>query len=163
MTVQLNYTKNIFGAVAGLIYDIGNTNIDSFSAEEIIEYGTFVSRGANVQTQVQLAGAGSIGIAVRTTGENGYQLSSSKSVGEYKIGDTVGVLRSGFIWTQFDAAGGTVDAAVTINAQGRVVVAGTGTTLNVVKAIIEEPAVSILLEGSTVASFVGLVRITEIA
>ncbi|MBR9692922.1 hypothetical protein GOV07_03235, partial [Candidatus Woesearchaeota archaeon] len=128
MTVQTTYTKEAQVALPGLIYDLGNTNIDSFSAEAVIPFGRFVARGTLPNDEVLLGGAASIGVSVRTAGENKYQ-GAGASVTQYEITDTVGVLRNGFIWAEFDAAGGSPEDAVTINASGQVIAAGGGTAL----------------------------------
>lgn len=156
MTVQTSYEKNLAVALPGLIYDMGNTDIDSFAAEAVIPFGTFVRRGTDSQNQVLLGGAAAIGVAVRTVGENDYP-NSAFDGGEYAIAETVGVMREGYIWAQFDAAGGTVGSTVTINADGTVDAAGAATALTSIKAIIEKPAVDATI--GTTSVFVGLVKV----
>ncbi len=162
MSVQTSYEKNIDSRLAGLIYDMGNTNIDSFAAEGEIGYGVFVSRGSDPQTQVVLGGAASIGVSVRSPHENEYPQGAYDS-GSYLDTQTVGVLREGFIWAEFDVAGGAVDAAVTINALGQVVAAGGATVLTGVSARIEKPAANLTVGGDGLTGvFVGLIRVAAI-
>ena len=162
MSVQTSYDKNIDSRLAGLIYDMGNTNIDSFAAEGEVGYGIFVSRGSDPQRQVAVGGAGAIGISVKSVNENEYPQGPYDS-GSYADTQTVGVMREGFIWAEFDAAGGTVDAAVTINGLGQVVAAGGATVLTGVSARVESPAIELSVGGDGVTGiFVGLVRIAAI-
>lgn len=160
MVAQLNYTKNIPSRLAGLIYDIGNTNIDSFAAEGVVNHGRFVGRGTDAQGQcIQNGNAAAIGVAIRHASENDYQQAAIVA-GSYKDEETVAILREGYIWAEFDAAGGTLDGAVTINASGQVVAAGTGTALTSLAAYIEKPAVDAVLEGQAASIFVGLIRVS---
>lgn len=157
MPVQTSYEFGIQNALPGLIYDMGNTEIDSFAAEANIDYGSFVRRGTDAQNQVLVGNATSIGIAVReAASENEYKTGTIATL-QKKISETVGVIRSGYVWTRFDAAGGAVGAVVTINASGFVVVAGGATALTVITARIEKPAVAIVVDGVTV--YVGLVKV----
>lgn len=159
MTAQTTYNKELAVALAGLIYDMGNTDIDSFSAEEAMGFGLFVQRGTDAVNQVLLGGATAIGVTVRTSKEGDYP-SGAYDGGAYAVEETVGVLREGYIWAQFDAVGGTVGAAVTINADGTVDVAGGATALTSIKAVIERPAVDITVGGDGVTGvFVGLVKV----
>ncbi len=160
MVAQLSYTKNVPSKLAGLIYDIGNTNIDSFAAEGVVNHGRFVSRGSDPQGQCLVNGAaGAIGISIRHASENDYKPANAVEAGKYEDEETVAVLREGYIWAEFDAAGGTLDAAVTINASGQVVAAGTGTAVTGLAAYIEKPASDALLEGAS-PIYVGLIRIS---
>jgi len=159
MVAQLNYGKNIPTRLAGLIYDIGNTNIDSFAAEGEVQHGRFVSRGTDPQGQCLLGGASAIGVSIRHASENDYQQAAIVA-GKYKDEETVAVLREGYIWAEFDAINGTLDAAVTINASGQVVAAGAGTALTGLVAYIEKPAIDISLEGQAASIFVGLIRVS---
>jgi len=153
MTVQTTYEKFHQAPLPGLIYDIGNTDIDSFSAEVELPFGVFASRGTVPEDQAILGTAAAIGVTVRRAKENDYQ-GGAFDGGSYAIEETAGILRSGNIWTRFDAAGGTVGDAVTINASGQVVAAGTGTALTEITAKIEKAA--IVSNGVAV----GLVRIS---
>ena len=160
MTVQTVYSKNISSRHAGLIYDMGNSNIDSFAAEEVIPYGVFVERGT-AERQCLVGGAAAVGVAVRSQAENEYPADGAYDGGEYKAEQTVGVMREGFIWAQFDAAGGTVGAVVTINVDGQVVAAGGATALTHVKARIEQGAAELTVGGDGATGvFVGLVAIS---
>jgi len=156
MTVQLAYTKEANVALPGLIYDIGNTNIDSFAAEGSVGFGLFVKRGTTPAQVATDDDGTAIGVSVRYAKENsfgGTQLDTN-----YNDTETVGVLRGGFIWCEFDAAGGTVDEDVTLDATGKVVAAGGGTALSVISATVEIPAVAIeRVDGP--AKFVGLVNV----
>lgn len=163
MTAQSTYVKNLAKGLAGLIYGIGNTNIDSFAAEGAVGFGTFVNRGTDPESQVLLGasaaaiGAGAIGVAVRVAKENAYP-SGAFVAGAYADEETVGVMRSGMIYAQFDAVGGTVGAAVTVNAAGQVVAAGSGTALTSgITATIEKPATDVSIE--TTNTFVGVIKI----
>lgn len=159
MTVQTSYEKNINTIIAGLIYDMGFTDVDSFSAEVAIEHGIFVSRGTDPERQVAVGGAAAIGVSVRTASENDYKPATLEPNGQYAINETVGVLRAGYIWTQFNAIGGTVGAVVTINAAGLVVAAGGGTALTGITARIEKAAVLTTFQGVTANLPVGLIHV----
>ena len=159
MTVQTVYDKNIGSRHAGLIYDMGNSNIDSFAAEEVIPYGVFVARGT-ANNQCEVGGAAAVGVAVRSQHENEYPADGAYDGGEYKVEQTVGVMREGYIWAQFDAAGGTIGDVVTINVDGQVVAAGGGTALTHVKARVEQVATEVSVGGDGATGvFVGLVAI----
>lgn len=159
MTVQITYEKNLAAGLPGLLYDLSNTNIDSFAAEDIIPFGIFVSRGTDLENQVIVGDAAAIGVSVRVAQENAYDPAGATGfdAGAYAITDTVGVLRSGEIWAQFDAVGGVVGDAVTINASGEVQVDGLGTALTGVSAIIEHPAVDVTI--GTTGVFAGVISI----
>lgn len=154
---QLSYVKNHAIALPGLLYDMGNTDIDSFAAEEAIGFGLFVDRGTDPDRQVVLGTSAAIGVSVRTAMEGDYP-DAAFDGGSYAIGKTVGVLRSGYIWAQFDAAGGTIGDEVTINADGTVDAAGGATALTGIQATIEKPAVDALI--GTTGIYVGLVKIS---
>ena len=158
MVAQTQYEKNTANAHAGMLSDMGNTDIDSFAAEATaIPYGTFVARGTDKERQCVLGTALAIGVAIRVAREAEFPSVAFDGGGEYLVEDTVGVLREGYIWARFDAAGGTVGAVVTINASGQVVAAGGGTALTVIKATIEVPAVDATIETTT--TFVGMVKV----
>lgn len=163
MTAQLVYQKGLAHGLAGQLHDIGNTNIDSFAAEGAVAFGTFVNRGTAPETQCLLGasavaiGAGAIGIAVRVQTENDYP-AGAFAAGGYADEETVGVLRDGMIFAQFDAVGGTVGDAVTVDVNGMVVAAGTGTALTSgITATIEKPAVDCSQETTSV--FVGVIKV----
>ena len=159
MTVQTSYNDNIDIKLAGLIYDMGNTNVDSFKAEGAVGFGVFASRGSSVD-QIVVGGAAAVGVAVRSQNENDYP-QGAIDAGEYANTETVGVLREGFIWAQFDVAGGVVGDVVTINAAGQVVVAGGATALTHIKARIEKPASEVTVGGDGGNGvFVGLVAVS---
>jgi len=164
MVAQTIYQKGLAHGLAGQLHDVGNTDIDSFAAEGVVGFGTFVNRGTDAEKQCLLGasavaiGAGAIGVAVRVQTEN--PISGAFAAGQYEDEETVGVLRSGVIFAQFDAAGGTVGDAVTVNAAGQVVAAGTGTALTSgVTATIEKAAVDATQE--TTSTFVGVIRISS--
>ena len=157
MTAQTVYEKELAIGLPGLIYDMGNTDIDSFAAEAEIPFGAFCARGADPENQVVLGTGLAIGVAVRTTQEQPFGNVAPFVGDKYNVAETVGVLREGYIWAQFDAIGGTVGAAVTIDAGGLVVAAGGGTALTVIKATIEKPATDASIHTSGV--FVGLVKV----
>lgn len=159
MTVQTTYEKNLANGLPGLIADIGNTNIDSFAAEVAIPFGVFVSRGTDLENQVIIGDAAAIGVSVRVAQENSYDPAGALGfeAGQYDITDTVGVLRSGEIWAQFDAVGGAVGDAVTITASGEVQVDGLGTALTGVSATIEKPAVDATI--GTTSVFIGVIKV----
>ena len=160
MTAQTVYSKNQSNALPGLIYDMGNTDIDSYAAEGAVAFGVFVARGTDPANQVEVTGAaGSFGVATRTVKEGDYP-DAAFDGGAYADEETVGVMRSGYVWAQFDAAGGTIGAAVTINADGTVDVAGGATAVTGVSATIERPAVDLTVGGDGVTGvFVGLVKL----
>lgn len=160
MVAQVNYTKFISGLIPGLIRDLGPTKIDSFAAEEVIGHGLFVTRGTDPLAEVLLGDALSIGVSVRHASENDYKPAQEVTPGEYAIEETVGVMRQGYIIAQFDAAGGTQDSAVTINADGTVDSAGGATALTNLKARIEVPAVSVVLEGA-LEMFLGVIKLGD--
>ncbi len=158
MTAQTEYNKKLPVALAGQLYDVGNSDIDSFAAEAIIPFGVFVGRGATAD-QVLVAQSPALGVSVRTAKENPFPASVYNG-GQYEISETVGVLRSGYIWAQFDAIGGTLDSEVTITAGGLVVAAGGGAALTGIKATIEKPAVDVVVGGDGLTGvFVGLVKV----
>lgn len=160
MVAQTSYTKEIVSRYPGLLFDIGNTNIDSFTAEGAVLHGSFVSRGTLPESQCVVNGsANAIGVAVRHASENAYK-QANVGVGSYDDKETVAVMREGYIWCEFDAIGGTIDAAVTITPNGRVKTDGTGVALVSVAAYVEKIADPIVLEGSAGTIFVGLVRVS---
>ena len=155
MVAQLNYQKGLSRGLPGLIHDIGNTNIDSFDVVTApLEYGVFVDRSGARGAVVGTAAA--IGVSVRTASENTLG-GSVFSAGEYDITETAGVLRSGDIYAQFDAAGGTIGDLVTINASGQVVAAGGGIALTAITATIESVAVDATQDATGV--FVGRIKV----
>lgn len=156
MVAQTTYKKPLAIGLPGLIYDMGFSNIDSFAAEEAVPFGAFVARGSDPANEVEVGGAAAIGIAVRTAKDAEFP-PVAPDFGVYAIGDTVGVMREGYIYAAFDTVGGTVGAAVTINAEGQVVAAGGGTALTAVKAVIESVAVDVSIETSGI--FAGLVHV----
>jgi len=160
MTAQTVYTKPLAQGLPGLLYDMGNTDIDSFASEGEVPFGAFCARGTDKENQVVVGTAAAIGVATRTAQEQPFAPAGAFAGDKYNDEETVGVLRSGYIWAIFDAVGGTVGAAVTINAGGEVVAAGGGTALTAVKAVIEKPATDASIHTSGV--FVGVVQVFPI-
>lgn len=155
MSVQLKYIKGLAAGLPGLLYDFSNTRIESRAAETIIPFGVFVDRGT-LPNQALLGTANSIGVAVRIAKENTLTGTTFTS-GQYEVTETVGILRSGEIWAQFDTAGGTVGALVTINASGQVVAAGGGVVLAGITAIIEGAAIDATQDATSV--FIGRIKV----
>jgi len=157
MVAQVNYQKGLSKGLPGQLYDVGNTNIDSFAAEAIVPFGRFVARGTDPENQVLVSGAAtSIGVSVRVAKENTLA-GSTFTGGQYEITETVGVLRSGDMYAEFDAAGGVVGAVVTINASGQVVAAGGGTALTEISATIESVATDVTQDVTSI--FVGRIKV----
>lgn len=155
MVAQTSYQKGLSEGLAGQLHDVGNTNIDSFDViTAALQFGVFASRSGARGIVVGTATA--IGVSVRTANENTLT-DQTFSAGQYEITETAGILRSGEIFAQFDAAGGTVGSAVTINAAGQVVAAGGGTALTGISATIEEVAVDSTQE--TTGVFVGRIKV----
>jgi len=93
-------------ALEGLLYDLGNTDITSFSAEIAVPFGKYVNLGTDKERQVllpllttdvtneKLAG----GFSVRTQEVENPMPNSADPVGTYAIGESVSVIKKGRIW-----------------------------------------------------------------
>ena len=158
MTVQTQYSKEANLSLPGLISDLANTNIQSYAAEGIIQYGRFVDRGTDPENQVVVATSDSdaLGVSVRTASENSYNAPAGLAT-EYKDTDTVGVMRSGYIWLEMVTSGGSPGDPVSVSAGGKGNHAG-GTPPTSISATLETPSMTIEIDG--VSTFVAKVKIS---
>ncbi len=148
MSVQTTYTSEIQVALAGLIADMSNTNIQSFAAVGDVAFGIFVDRDPiNLEESVSFAKTDAIGVSVRASKEQGYQ-TPTVSPEKYSDTETVGTMRSGYIWMQMLNTSGNVGDVVNIGAGGLGdTVAGTTTTTVIVT--IESSTITVVSPSGT--------------
>lgn len=102
---QTTVTQYGAAGIAGLLYDIGDSDVMSFSAEGAIGLGVPVKLGTNKERQA-LALTTSAGQATLAYGISvaGILEQTSAGVVAYAAGQTVGVLKRGRIWVNTDDA-----------------------------------------------------------
>ena len=101
---QTNYNEQDKTGI-GLLADLTNHVIDSFTAEVAIPYGRFVIRGTDKVKQCKLpAAAADVGIKVRLGVAITTQFievpANSMAAPTYKINDSVNVLNWGRVWVE---------------------------------------------------------------
>ncbi len=98
MVAQTTYEINTEQALAGMLADIHNHDIDSFSVETALgaDFGIAVSRGTDAERQIVIGGATNfVGITVRTL-----DIEGAINTGLIKLqkDDTAAVLSEGYIF-----------------------------------------------------------------
>jgi len=96
MSAQLSYDINQPVAYAGLIYAQAPHDIISRDAEAAIGFGVAVGRGANPDKQCVAGGVAAdyLGISIRSLEREG----ASNGAVQYEATETVGIIRTGYVW-----------------------------------------------------------------
>lgn len=99
---QLSYSLYQNAGFKGLLADLVDNNVASYSAEEAIAFSLPVMLGTDKEKQVLIATAGatSVGFAVATHAVE----QTSAGFAQYGATDTVSVLKRGRIWVETDDA-----------------------------------------------------------
>lgn len=116
MSAQTSYAINQPVAYAGLIYDQNPREIVSKLAESVIAFGIAVGRGTDADRQVTAGlGAAYQGISVRALDREG---AINTGAIDYKVGEAVAVMRTGYIWAVCPAGCVPGDVVKFTNATG---------------------------------------------
>lgn len=105
-TDQASYGFKLDVAQAGQLADIGPHRIDSFAAEEALDFGKGLKRGTDPDKQCLLVDSDAdsfLGVAVFTHArEQGFSPAATPSStgSRYEVGDTVNVLREGRVYVK---------------------------------------------------------------
>lgn len=104
--MQTSYSQTGAAGFAGLLYDIGDNNVMSYSAEGAVPYGKAVTLGTNKERQVAAVttSAGQAALAVGLSVATHTNEQSSAGVVQYADKSTVSVLKEGRIWVETDDA-----------------------------------------------------------
>lgn len=101
---QTTVTQYGAAGIAGLIYDTGDNDVTSFSAEGVVGLGAPVQLGTNGERQVKAlttsAGQAALARGISVAGI----LEQASGVVAYAAGQSVGVLKAGRIWVNTDDA-----------------------------------------------------------
>jgi len=113
----------------GLLFDLGNTDIMSYSAEGAIPFGKFVALGTDKETQCKLPTLASditvathgIGLSLRTQDLENPMEGSLDPVGTYPDEFTVSCMKKGRAWVMMEDAFTTESSVYVRYADGTVV------------------------------------------
>lgn len=97
MSAQTTYSLNISKGLAGQIYDLSTSVINSYSVETAAgaDFGIAVSRGTDKERQVVIGASDLVGITVRSLDREGV---GSTSEIKYAQKETVGTMAFGHIY-----------------------------------------------------------------
>lgn len=102
---QTTYSQTGAAGFAGLLYDLGDNDVMSYSAEGAVGLGVPVQLGTNKERQVKTLTT-SVGQAALAYGisVSGILEQTSAGIVAYATGQSVGVLKRGRIWVNTDDA-----------------------------------------------------------
>jgi hypothetical protein len=98
MSAQTSYAINQPVAYAGLIYDANSgRDVVSRDAEGVVPFGVAVGRGTDADRQCAAGGAATayLGVSVRSLEREG---AANTGAVQYEDTETVGIMRTGYVW-----------------------------------------------------------------
>ena len=125
MSAQTTYATSISDAYAGLVVqqDSDCTQIVSKTAYgSVINFGVVVSRSGDAKATLGGSGTG-IGVTIRSLDREGTKLTGAI---QYAVGDSMAVLRKGYIWVVIAKTGVPGNALYYVNSTGLISVGTAG-------------------------------------
>lgn len=116
MTVQTSYDINQPKAYAGQLFGLAPKDVVSRAAEGAISFGVAVGMGTDEQKQVAAGiGTGFVGISLRSLEREGAIYTGNIA---YADKETVGIIRSGYVWAVCPSGCNPGDPVNFVNATG---------------------------------------------